>query len=115
MDPNSLPTAFPLGGWLWKVLMSPRRSSAGGCRSGAAPCCACADLPELYPLRQARTAAFCADANPMNGLSARVAGGVFPDGVRAREARSGAALFLLRDLDRPIPARRGPVHGAHVG
>ena len=108
MDPSSPPTAFPLGGWLWNVLMvSPSVQRLVGCCSGAAPCCGCADLPGLYPLRPAMTAAsFCADANPMNDLSARVAGGVFPDGVRAKDAK-WVALFFLRDLDRAIPAGRG--------
>jgi hypothetical protein len=30
-----------------------------------------------------------------------------PDGIRAGEAQSGAALFFLRDLDRATPAGRG--------
>jgi hypothetical protein len=34
--------------------------------------------------------------------------------VRAGEARSGAALLVLRDLDRAVPGSRGPVHGADV-
>jgi hypothetical protein len=34
--------------------------------------------------------------------------------VRASEVRSGAALFLLRDLHRPLQQDRGPVHGADL-
>src|SRR4029453_12193463 len=35
-------------------------------------------------------------------------------GVRVGEVRSGAALLVLRDLDRAVRRGRGPVHGADL-
>jgi hypothetical protein len=34
--------------------------------------------------------------------------------VREREVRSGAAMLVLRDLDRAVQQGRGPGHGAHL-